>query len=164
MRRGALTLVASATFLIVAGCVQANGHYTVSVAPGLHPRLAPNDAVTISRAYLDAQTSQIIAREMHIPPTITAVWAVRADDAAALDGCIPPNQGDAIVWVTKGHGDYLNLADHAWSPSSLHASARDESAMTCTYPGPEGTLVIDDASGALLGVYPASPIAPHPSS
>lgn len=64
--------------------------------------------------------------------------------------------------VTKGRGDYLNLADHAWSPSSFHASA-DERAMTCVYPGPEGTLVIDDATGAILGVYPGSPIAPHPS-
>ena len=161
-RRGLLTAIATAASLVVAGCAQANGPYPVRVAPELHPRLAPEDAVAISRAYLDAQTPQIVARELHIAPTITAVWAVRAADAAALDGCIPAHPGETIVWVTKGRGDYLNLTDHAWSRSSFHAGA-DEGAMSCEYPGPEGTLVVDDATGALLGVYPGSPLAPHPS-
>src|SRR4051812_2981359 len=39
--------------LCVASCARANGRYTVSVAPGLHPRLTPHEAIAISRRYLD---------------------------------------------------------------------------------------------------------------
>ena len=98
-RRGILTAIATAASLVVSGCAQANGPYTVSVAPELDPRLAPRDVVAISRAYLDAQTPEIAAREMHIAPTITAVWAVRSDEAAAMDGCIPASPDPPMNWV-----------------------------------------------------------------
>ena len=111
---------------------------------------------SISRAYLDAQTPELAAPELHAPPQITAVWAVHANDGIALDGCIPSGQGDRIVWITKGTGDYLNLVDRAWSKA---ASAE----LVCSGPGPAGTIVIDDASGTILGVYPENSAYPHPT-
>ena len=71
---------------------------------------------------------------------------------ASIVRCIPPVTSSDIVWVTKGTGDYLNLSDHPWSPKS--ASAPESDAGDCFQPGPVGTLVIDDATGDILGVLP----------
>jgi hypothetical protein len=49
------------------------------------------------------------------------VVAVTANDAPAIDGCIPLGKGAGVVWITRGTGDYLDLADHPWSPSTWHA-------------------------------------------
>ena len=117
--------------------------------------------VAISRAYLDQQTPELAAPELHTPPVIAAVWAMHASDAALLDGCIPAGRGDRIVWSHRGRGDYLNLHDHAWSESS--SAGTDPRQLVCNGPGPEGTIVIDDATGDILGVYPESPGYPHPS-
>ena len=141
--------------LILGGCGPWNGPYAVVTASEVHPRLSARDAVRISREYLDAQTPEIAAREMHVPPMITAVWAVRAADAASIDGCIAAaSDGDAVVWVTKGHGDYLNLVDRAWSRSSSR-----EPRLECGTPSTQGTLVIDDATGSILGVFPGERLA-----
>ena len=99
---------------------------------------------------------ELAAPELHTPPQITAVWAVPANDGAAIDGCIPSGQGDRTVWITKGMGDYLNLRDHAWSKA---ASAE----LVCGGPGPEGTIVIDDANGTILGIFPENSAYPHPT-
>jgi hypothetical protein len=64
--------------------------------------------------------------------------------------------GGAIVWITKGVGDYLNVSDRPWS----HRTGATND--VCQLPGPEGTLVIDDGSGEIIGVYPESPGYPHP--
>jgi hypothetical protein len=130
---------------------------TVSVATGLHTRLSVAGAVRISRAYVDAQTPEIAAPELHVAPWITSVWAMPAKSAPAIDGCIPAGGGERIVWITKGRGDYLNLSDHAWSQQTGASNS------VCELPGPEGTLVIDDATGEILGVYPETPGYPHPS-
>jgi hypothetical protein len=152
--------------LCVGSCAPANGPYTGLIAPGLYPRLTVQDAIAISRGYLADQTPELAAPELHIFPRITSVWAVRADEASDLDGCIPVVPGNQIVWVTKGQGDYLNLSDHPWSKRFSRASQLDPnpSRMVCEAPGPQGTLVIDDATGAILGVYPESPGYWHPSA
>jgi hypothetical protein len=136
-----------------------------TVAPGLQLRLTVQDAINISRGFLDDQRPELAAAELHIPPRITRAWAVRASEASALDGCIPIVPGDEIVWVTKGQGDYLNLSDRPWSKSSFWADQLDPDStrMICEAPGPQGTLVIDDATGVILGVYPESPGYWHPS-
>ncbi len=145
--------------LAIASCgrtaAATNGPFALSIGPGISTNLTASDAVRISRAYLDAQTPELAAPELHAPPQIMAVWAVHANDGIALDGCIPSGQGDRIVWITKGTGDYLNLVDHAWSKA---ASAE----LVCSGPGPAGTIVIDDASGSILGVYPENGAYPHP--
>ena len=135
-------------------------------APELHPRLSLADAITISRRYLDEQTPQLAGPELHSVPRITGAWAVRANEASALDGCIPVVPGDQIVWVTKGEGDYLNLSDHPWSTTMSPADelGPDPIRSICESPGPLGTLVIDDATGVILGVYPESPGYWHPSA
>ena len=149
--------VAIIAALIVGGCGPWNDSYTVVTTPEVRPRLSAGDAVRISRDYLDAQTPEIAAREMHVPPMITAVWAIRAAEAASIDNCIAaPNEGDAVVWVTKGHGDYLNLVDRAWSQSSSR-----EARLECGTPSTQGTLVIDDATGSILGVYPGDRRIPN---
>jgi hypothetical protein len=147
-------------------CAALDGPYTASIAPELHPRLTVQDAMNISRGYLDDQTPELAAAELHIPPRITRAWAVRANEASALDGCIPIVPGDQIVWVTKGQGDYLNLSDHPWSTRIGWADQLDPNPtrLICEAPGPQGTLVIDDATGVILGVYPESPGYWHPSA
>ena len=62
--------------------------YTVSVAPGLHPRMAAADAVSVTHGYLDEQTPELAVPGMHVPANVTHVWAVTATDARALDPCI----------------------------------------------------------------------------
>jgi hypothetical protein len=110
-----LQTVALACSICLGGCAPLNAPYTATVAPGLQPRLTAQGAISISRGYLDDQTPELAAPELHIPPRITRAWAVRANEASTLDGCIPIVPGDQIVWVTKGQGDYLNLSDHPWS-------------------------------------------------
>jgi hypothetical protein len=148
---------------LVAGC---GPGYAVTVAQDLHPRMTAADAVRITLDYLAAQTPQIAAPELHVAPKVTSVSAIPAGGARSLDGCIPAQPGDDVVWVTKGVGDYLNLVAHPWSASS--AAIQDDRAMplveTCAGPGPAGTIVIDDATGTILGVYPEDPrFFPHPT-
>jgi hypothetical protein len=152
--------------ICLGSCAALDGPYTASVAPELHPHLTAQDAIAISRRYLDDQTPELAAPELHIPPRITGAWAVRANAASALDGCIPIVPGDQIVWVTKGHGDYLNLSDRPWSTRIgwVDQLNPNSSRLTCESPGPQGTLVIDDATGVILGVYPESPGYWHPSA
>jgi len=136
-----------------------NGPYTATIAPGLTPRLSSDDAVRITIDYLDAQRSQVDSP--HIPPHVDGAVAVTAADARTQDGCIPTKTSTQIVWVTKGTGDYLNLSDHSWS--STLAQGGDTMSMQCSGPGPAGTLVIDDATGNILGVFPSEPGYPRPT-
>jgi hypothetical protein len=152
--------------ICLGSCAALDGPYTASIAPELHPRLTVLDAINISRGYLADQTPELAAPELHIPARITRAWAVRANEASALDGCIPIVPGDEIVWVTKGQGDYLNLSDHPWSTRIGWADQLDPNPtrLICEAPGPQGTLAIDDATGVILGVYPESPGYGHPSA
>ena len=136
-----------------------NGPYAATIAPGLAPRLTSDDAVRITIDYLDAQRSQVDSP--HIPPHVDSAVALAAADARTQDGCIPMETSTQIVWVTKGTGDYLNLAPRPWS--STLASSSDRTSMDCTGPGPAGTLVIDDATGSILGVFPSDPCCPRPT-
>jgi hypothetical protein len=157
-------LIAAA--MLVIGCNPVgpvNGPYTQSIADGVQPSRSVADAISISRAYLDAQTPEIAAPEQHIEPHITGIWAVAATDAHRIDGCIPDEASTAVVWVTRGVGDYLNLRDLPWSQTTTQANADTPTAMTCGGPGPAGTIVIDDASGAILGVFPEISSFPHPT-
>jgi hypothetical protein len=140
-----------------------NGSYSTSIAEGLRPRLTAADTVAISRAYLDAQTPEIAAPELHVEPHITATSAVTASVARSLDGCIPDEPSTQIVWITRGVGDYLNLRDLPWSTTTRQENADTAAALTCGGPGPAGTIVIDDATGAILGVYPEMGSYPHPT-
>jgi hypothetical protein len=150
--------------MCLGACATLTGPDIVS-APGLQPRLTALDVIRISREYLDDETPELAAPELHIPPRITNAWAVRANQASAVDGCIPVVSSDHIVWVTKGQGDYLNLSDRPWSTRIDWADQLDPdpTRLICESPGPLGTLVIDDATGAILGVYPESPGQRHPS-
>ncbi len=146
-----------ATLLVAAcGVLEMNGPYALTIAPGLQTRMTAPQAVAITRVYLDAQTPQIAAPEEHIPAHVAGVWAVPANQARMIDGCIPAEVSGQIVWITKGVGDYLNLTAHAWSLSSRDGE------LTCNGPGRAGTIVIDDTTQAILGVYPEGPVHPHP--
>lgn len=131
-----------------------NGPYVTTIEPGLRPRLTGADAVTLTRDYLARQTPELAVSEMHTPANITEVWAVRASDARKLDRCIPREASDGIVWVTKGSGDFLNLRVHLWSSNFSQQVAADPVARACLAPWTSGTLVLDDATGDILGVSP----------
>jgi hypothetical protein len=162
-RQRPVVVVALGCSLAVASCGTPNGPYAASIGPGLTPRMSAQDAINITRRYLDDQAPEIIDADTHIPPAIRAVWAVPASDAWRVDGCIPAVSGTGTVWITTGDGDYLNLHDQAWSTALGPADRPDTSRWRCAAPGPQGTIVIDDATGDILGVYPESPGLPHPS-
>lgn len=162
--RGVLLALVVVFVAVACDALDPNGPYAVSVAPGLHLRLSPDDAVRITRDYLQAQTPEIAAAELHVPPKVTSVSAVIATQARSIDGCIPSEQSDEIVWVTKGEGDYLNLSDHQWSKLPSQAEEMDPVVLACDGPGPAGTIVIDDATGQILGVYPTLGVYPHPTA
>ena len=148
--------------LLLAGAAGCESGSVISADPELHPRLSPADAARITLDYLAEQTPEIAAPELHIAPRIASVSLVQASAAHALDGCIPAQSSADLVWVTKGVGDYLNLRDHPWSPVTTQANADTLAALTCGGPGPAGTIVIDDATGTILGVYPEdSRFYPH---
>jgi hypothetical protein len=130
--------------------------FPAHIATGLAPHLQGSDAYRITLDYLRRAGAQ--AEPGPIPsPALTSIWAVTADQAAALDGCIPTGKGGGIVWVTRGTGPYLSLGSHAWSSTAVGFDV-------CNAPGTSGTIVIDDVTGAILGVYPyAGPSYPHPS-
>ena len=131
------------------------------VAAGLSPRLTGAEATRITLDYLDRASAEAEIGTT-VAPALSAIWAVTANGAAGLDGCIPTGKGSGIVWVTKGVGTYLNLSDHAWSLRSQQFG--DPATEACTMPAPAGIIVIDDATGEILGVYPDSgAYAPHPS-
>lgn len=150
--------------VVLTGCSAVNDARSVSVADGLTPKLSPADAVAITRKYLDEQTPELAVPGMHRPSIVDSIWAVAADRAAAVDGCIPPQTSTQIVWITKGVGDYLNLRDWPWSHSTRQADADTVEALTCGGPGPAGTIVIDDATGSILGVYPEAAPYLHPTT
>jgi hypothetical protein len=120
-----------------------------SLAPGISPKLGADDAVAVSHAYLAEQEARLARPGSHRVPDITNVWALLARDAHTVDPCIPVKSEERIVWVTVGTGDYLNLAAHPWSN-------RYSVDNVCEQPASSGTLVIDDETRQLLGVFPGS--------
>jgi hypothetical protein len=160
-----VALLAVASILAVAcGGSSDNGPYSASIDPGVHPRLTADDAVRITRDFLNAQADWLAVPDMHTPARITSVYAVMAPQARALDGCIPSGQSDQIVWVTKGQGDYMNHVAYPWSNAFTQTIAADPSALVCSGNGTAGTIVIDDATGQILGVYPSNPFDVHPTA
>jgi hypothetical protein len=135
---------------LLASPAPTNPPFDVSVADGLTPRMAPADVVAVARAYLDAQTPELAVPDMHTPAAITAIRAVSAADAIRFDPCIPAEPGAEIVWVTFGRGDYLNLGPYPWSSPFMPDGGR------CQMPSSGGTIVIDDATGTILGVFPGN--------
>jgi hypothetical protein len=121
-----------------------NSDYAVSVAVGVQPHMSADRAAAIATRYLNDQTGQLIARELHRPPRIIAVSGLAAPDARTLEPAIPidavTERPDRLVWVVKVTGDLLNFHVLAWSNGE--------------FPGPSGTIVIDDATQVILGVYP----------
>jgi hypothetical protein len=135
--------------------------FPAHIQTGITPRLRASDAYRITLDYL-GRTSAAAQPGTVVPPSIRVIWAVAADQAAGLDGCIPTGRGRGIVWVTMGAGSYLNLEAHPWSRPSQPGDTAARRA--CSDPAAGGTLVIDDATGEILGVYPdAGARAPHPS-
>ena len=121
--------------------------YSVSVAVGTTPITPAERAAAIARHYLDLQTPELAAPGIHMDPIVRSVSAVRAADAASLEPGVPaePVAADPgrIVWVAAVTGDFLNLHDLPWSSNGV--------------PYPSGNIVIDDATSAILGVYPSGP-------
>jgi hypothetical protein len=120
----------------------ANLDYSVVIAEGAQPVTPNGQVAAIARHYLDEQDS-----ESHVPPRVMAVTATLARSASALEACVPAGPvaaaPDRIVWVVQASGDFMNPHDLPWSRSGT--------------PFPGGNLVIDDATGEILGVYPHAP-------
>ncbi|TAM58478.1 MAG: hypothetical protein EPN50_08510 [Chloroflexota bacterium] len=125
----------------------ANTGYAVSIGYGIVPVTPDAQAAAIARHYLDQQTSELAAPQLHSAPTVISETAVLARTAASLEPGLPgaalAARPDRVLWVVKVEGDFLDLHDLPWSTSAA--------------PGPEGEIVIDDASGTILGVYPHVP-------
>ena len=148
---GALVIAALAlsAFVVTRGAdiPPADPGYTVSVAAGVTTTTSADRAAAIARHYLDLQTPELAAPGIHTDPTVRSVAAVRAADAAAIEPGVPAQEVAAspgrVVWVASVIGDFLNLHDLPWSRAGT--------------PYPSGNIVIDDATGSILGVYPSGP-------
>jgi hypothetical protein len=120
-----------------------NSDYAVSIAVGVRPLMTAGRAAAIATRYLNDQTGELIARELHRPPRIVSASALAARDARTLEPAIPidriSERPDRLVWVVEVSGDLLNFHVLAWSNGE--------------FPGPSGTIVIDDATQVILGVY-----------
>ena len=120
--------------------------YTVTVAGGVTTTTSADRAAAVARHYLDLQTPELAAPGIHADPIVRSVAAGRAVDAAKLEPAVPAEAVAAdpgrIVWVASVTGDFLNLHDLPWSRAGT--------------PYPSGNIVIDDATGNILGVYPSS--------
>jgi hypothetical protein len=125
----------------------ANTDYSVVIDPGVHPVTPNGRAAAIARRYLDDQTSELAAPGIRVPPVIFSATASLARDARRIEPAIPEAaataQPDRVVWVVRATGDMLILHDLPWSSAGT--------------PYPSGTIVIDDATGSILGVYPREP-------
>lgn len=156
-----LSIVPIATFRDAWPPDPANGPFAVHVADGVVPRRTAADAVSITRGYLANMRSEIAAPELHMPASVTTVWAVRARDAGSIDSCIPAEASNDIVWITDGTGDYLNLRVYPWSTPYIPDDEGHAIRERCAPPAPAGIIVIADASGSILGVFPRSMLG-HP--
>jgi hypothetical protein len=120
----------------------ANTDYSVAIAPGVRPVTSNGRITAIARSYLDAQTPEIEGE--HQPPVVITAAAMLARDARQVEPGIPAApvaaQPGRIVWIVRASGDFLILRDLPWSSSGT--------------PYPSGNIVIDDATGPILGVYP----------
>jgi hypothetical protein len=157
MRRPRILL--TALTLILAGCGPASEAPDPPNAPveaesrALFPlSMDPDEAVAVSRDFLARMRHWIAAPALHRVADIDAVWAISAGDAWQLDPCIPRLDDPTSVWVTRGTGDYLNLTDFAWSRS--FGQFDQGFALACRGAAPSGTIVIDDTTGYILGIYP----------
>ena len=145
----AVVAVGLVAFIVTRGgdLPPANPGYSVSVDTGVTPTTTADRAAAIARHYLDLQTPELAAPEIHTDPIVRSVSAVRAADAPALEPRVPADavaaEPSRVVWVASVTGDFLNLNDLPWS------RAGD--------PYPSGNIVIDDATGRILGVYPGGP-------
>lgn len=143
----AVAAVALSVFIVTRGTdlPPAARGYTVSVAAGLTTATSADRAAAIARHYLDLQTPELAAPGIHTDPIVRSVAAVRAVDSTGLEPGVPAQAVAAdpgrVVWVAAVTGDLLNLHDLPWSSAGT--------------PYPSGNIVIDDATGSILGVYPA---------
>jgi hypothetical protein len=110
------------------------------------------DAIAITRLYLAAMRQEIASPQIHVVAHVDSVWALPASEGWTIDSCIPRDVDVRTVWITKGVGDYLNPHDFAWSRHFGQFDAGFQ--LACQGAAPSGTLVIDDATGDVLGVYP----------
>ena len=156
----AVAAVALAAFVVTRGSdlPPASSGYAVHIASGITPSTSADRAAAIARHYLDLQTPELAAPGIHTDPIVLAVSAVRAADAAQLEPGVPAAaiaaDPERVVWVAEVTGDLLNLDDLRWSRAGAPYSA--------------GDIVIDDETGAVLGVYPGGPgpnaASPAPTS
>jgi hypothetical protein len=123
----------------------ANLDYTVAVASGAKPVTPNGQIAAIARHYLDAQEPD--AEGAPLAPTIQGVTATLARDAGRYEPGITAaqiaEQPDRVLWVVAASGDFLNLNQMTWTSPGAPAAA--------------GTIVIDDATDTILGVYPHAP-------
>ncbi len=145
----AVAAVALSVFIVTRGTdlPGAAPGYTVSVAGGVTTTTSADRAAAIARHYLDLQTPELAAPGIHADPIVRSVAAVRAVDSARLEPGVPAqavaSDPSRVVWVASVTGDFLNLHDLPWSSAGT--------------PYPSGNIVIDDATGSILGVYPSGP-------
>jgi hypothetical protein len=132
-----------------------------TVHPGLldDPRLRPDAAVSIGRDFLARMRPIIAAPELHVVASFTSADAVQGTAAWSIDPCIPKVDDATTVWVLRGEGDFLNLVDFVWSRSFGQFDEGFD--LACRGAERSGTIVVDDTTGYILGVYPGDHAGLH---
>lgn len=154
-------ILATAAALVLASCSAwqsiewpdpPNEAFVTRVPQDSTSRRTADEAVSITRQYLAAMREQIAVPAIHRAADIDSAELISTDQAWTLDPCIPRRDTSFLVWVTKGKGDFLNMRDLAWS---RHFGQFDEGfELACQGAAGTGTVVIDDSTGIILGVFP----------
>jgi hypothetical protein len=135
----AFAVIAAGTVVGIAAAVvlsPKSDTYTTAVAAGLAPRMDPEQVAGLAREQIAAMAT---AASRSVSPDILSVTAVaEADIESVLPHLGNPDSGsDRLVWVVKATG---------WFVARLGPAGRPRDA------GPDGYLIIEDATGHVVGM------------
>ena len=155
-----LSLIVAAVIIVIVAALSAAvlfqpgrqvSGYEIDIPPSLAPHMNATTVAGIAVQYLDRQTAHLASPDLHLEPRVGRVAASLAADVRALEPAVRPQtalaQPARLVWVVFADGDFLNVGDLEWSSAGT--------------PARSGTIVVDDATATIIGVYPHSPPAPH---
>lgn len=130
----AVVLLGTAVGLLLGALRLSGDEFTSSVGSGLQPRRTAEEVAAGARLHLDATAK---ASGRNDSPDIISVTAVHETDINRVFPNIESGTEDRVVWIVKARGWYVAMTGPPGRPHDT---------------GPEGYLMYDDATGALVGM------------
>lgn len=135
-RPGAILAAFAIGALLVASSVAAS-RPTVTIAPGLQPRLTPDEAIALAANNIALMARDVGADEA---PRIISATAVRGGDISSVEpGAGSPDgaASNGIYWVVRGQGRFVGRFAPSGSGPLVSTT---------------GYVIIDDATGEVVGM------------